>query len=1193
MEELFRPIPDDEEMFKVDDNPFAFNAGHLSRLLNPKNLRAFLALGGLAGIEKGLRTDAKAGLSPDETDLSNPVSWEDATGTQELETAPPESPTKHEGAHHHQHRKRGEPFSDRKRIFGVNVLPERKSKSFLLLVWIALQDKVLILLSIAAAVSLALGLYQTFGAEAHEGGGAEWIEGVAIIVAIAVVSLVGALNDWKKERQFQKLNKKKEDRDVKVIRSGRPEVISINDILVGDVLKLEQGDVIPVDGIFIDGHNISCDESSATGESDHIKKTPAAAALKALQNADQEPDKIKKLDPFIISGAKVLDGVGTCLVTAVGPNSSHGRTMLSLRDDSELTPLQLKLNVLAGYIAKLGSLAGLLLFTVLFIEFLVHLKGSKDTPDEKGQKFMGILITAITIIVVAVPEGLPLAVTLALSFATKKMTKENNLVRHLQSCETMGNATVICSDKTGTLTENVMTVVAGSLGNGSLAFGDEAVREKLASKESGEEGEESAADVDDGVKDAASKRELMDATSVAPKLDKDFTELLRQSIGINTTAFEGTENGKNVFVGTKTETALLDWAKASFALDSLEILRSNHPVVEMYPFNSSRKCMGAVIQLPDNKYRIFVKGAPEILLAQCHKALDAPTQGLRSTSLDQMHHDLILQDISKFASLSLRTLGLCFRDVEKWPPSRSRSASGDDSDAVEFKDVFREMTWIGAVGIQDPVRQGVPEAIKNCSRASVSVKMVTGDNIQTATAIAKACGLLDQGGKVMEGLEFRRMNEIERDNIVGDIRVLARSSPEDKRVLVRALQSKGQIVAVTGDGTNDAPALKAADVGFSMGITGTEVAKEASDIILLDDNFTSIVVALSWGRAINDAVKKFLQFQITVNITAVLLTFVSAVSNDNGESVLTAVQLLWVNLIMDTFAALALATDPPNDSLLDREPEAKTAPLITLTMWKMIIGQSIFQLTVTFVLYFAGPHFLNYPEDQLKTLVFNTFVFMQIFKLVNSRRIDNRLNIFEGLSRNYLFMLMAAIMVGGQVLIVFVGSTAFSVTRITGAQWGISLVLGFLSIPVGILIRLFPDAWVWACIPSFVRRFRRGRAERNGEDYDLNAAMLDVRDDLALFNRLRGGRMAFLCDPRFLQKQIERARRRGSTASTSPMHPAVGMSGLLAASIGGLPSPDRERSVVSAEGRPTSSAQGSEARPGSSGLEGGEARPTS
>ncbi|CAI4218497.1 unnamed protein product [Parascedosporium putredinis] len=1141
------PLPEDQDLFKVEENPFAFTPGHTSRLLNPKSLKAFHALGGLHGITKGLRTDAKSGLSVDETKLSGAVTFEEATGSQlptsstesspEIQPAKPAQPQRS-----NTYKGDGEAFADRKRVYGRNTLPERKSKSFLQLVWIALQDKVLILLSVAAVVSLALGLYQTFGNKSHhEGAKVEWVEGVAIIVAIAIVSLVGALNDWQKERQFQKLNKKKEDRQVKVIRSGKPTVISIEDILVGDILMLEQGDVIPVDGIYIDGHNISCDESSATGESDLIKKTPAEKVMRVLETADHDIE-VKKLDPFIISGAKVLDGVGTCMVTAVGPYSTHGRTMLSLRDDNELTPLQMKLNMLAGYIAKLGCGAGLLLFTVLFIEFLVRLKGSDKTPDQKGQNFMQILITSITIIVVAVPEGLPLAVTLALAFATKKMTKENNLVRHLQSCETMGNATVICSDKTGTLTENVMTVVAGSLGTGSVCFGEESVLKSMP--------------------EGTPTEQFIQPSKVSSTLSDEVRELLNQSIAINTTAFEGSEKGKAVFVGTKTETALLDWARNNFALESLEIMRSNNEVVEMFPFNSSRKCMAAVIQLPNKKYRIFVKGAPEILLGQCHRALDSPEESLHSTALEQAHVDEIKGKISLFASTSLRTLGLCFRDSDQWPPARSKRA--DDSSNLELSDVFREMVWIGAVAIQDPVRSTVPTAVQACNRASVQVKMVTGDNVATAKAIAKSCGLMKEGGTVMEGIDFRRLSDVEKEAVVDDLCVLARSSPEDKRILVKVLQNRGHVVAVTGDGTNDAPALKAANVGFSMGITGTEVAKEASDIILLDDNFASIVGALAWGRAINDAVKKFLQFQITVNITAVLITFVSAVTSDNEASVLNAVQLLWVNLIMDTFAALALATDPPGDSLFDRKPEPKTAPLISLPMWKMIIGQSIYQLIVIFILYFAGPKFLHYPEDEHRTLIFNTFVFMQIFKLVNSRRIDNQLNIFEGLLKNRLFLLMAAIMVGGQLIIIWFGGAAFVVTPLNGPQWGISIVLGFLSIPVGVLIRLFPDSWITATINAVVpRRWREGKAARQAESYDLTAAMLDVRDDLAFFNRIRGGRMAVLCDPKFIQKQLHgRTRsRRGSNASTSPMYSAMGMPGLIAASIGGLPSPEGGRSA--------------------------------
>jgi Ca2+-transporting ATPase len=669
-------------------------------------------------------------------------------------------------------------------------------------------------------------------------------------------------------------------------------------------------------------------------------------------------------------------------------------------------------------------MAGILLFLVLFIEFLARLNGP-GSPEEKAQKFMRILITAITIIVVAVPEGLPLAVTLALAFATKRMTKENNLVRHLQSCETMGNATVICSDKTGTLTENAMTVVAGSLGAGYLRFGDE---------------ENSPAGQNVSINDLS--------TALGPELQ----ELIKQAIAMNTTAFEREENGKSVFVGTKTETALLDWALKYFGLGPLSIERSNRPVKEVYPFNSQRKCMGTVIELPNGKLRLLVKGAPEILLDRCNLLVEqSESGGLAFRSPHDDSRVQIKRSISGFASRSLRTLGLCYRDYDaNWWPAGGFT--------VELDDVFKGMTWIGTVGIQDPVRKGVPAALEDCRRASVSVKMVTGDNIETARAIAKECGLLTSDNDiVMEGADFRRLSDEQRANLLPDLRVLARSSPEDKRVLVKALQSMHHIVAVTGDGTNDAPALKAADVGFSMGITGTEVAKEASDIILMDDNFSSIVKALAWGRAINDSVKKFLQFQITVNITAVLLTFITAVTSDSERSVLNAVQLLWVNLIMDTFAALALATDPPNGSLLDRKPEPKTAPLINVTMWKMIIGQSMYQLTVALVLYYAGPRFLHYPEAQHRTLIFNTFVFMQIFKLVNSRRIDNKLNILEGLHKNHLFMLIAAVMLGGQILIIFIGGEAIGVEKLDGVQWAISLILGFFSIPMGVLIRLFPD----------------------------------------------------------------------------------------------------------------------------------------
>lgn len=753
------------------------------------------------------------------------------------------------------------------------------------------------------------------------------------------------------------------------------------------------------------------------------------------------------------------------------------------------------------------------------------------------------------------------------------MTKENNLVRHLQSCETMGNATVICSDKTGTLTENVMTVVAGTLGLGGVRFGDE--RYYPSTNRSGISGtiRKVGGDEEDLTLSNSPTPQISTA-KLSSILHAEFRELAKESIAINTTAFEGEENGKPIFIGTKTETALLDWARQSLSLGSLAIERANHALVQLFPFNSRQKCMGTVIKLQEGKYRLLIKGAPEVVLAQCSTAVTDPTEPLSVSLLGEPDKVDISNAVSRYASLSLRTLALAYRDVDSWPPEDVRADGGQ----IELDEVFRDMTWVGVLAIQDPVRAGVPAAVSDCQRASVAVKMVTGDRVETARAIARECGIVTgESELVMEGAEFRRLSEEQMRAVVLDLRVLARSSPEDKRVLVESLRSLGQVVAVTGDGTNDAPALKAADVGFSMGIMGTEVAKEASDIILMDDNFSSIVKALAWGRAINDAIKKFLQFQITVNITAVVLTFVSAVASSEERSVLNAIQLLWVNLIMDTFAALALATDPPNDSLLDRAPESRTAPLINLTMWKMIIGQSVYQLAVGLTLHFAGPSFLPYPEPELRTLVFNTFVFMQIFKLVNSRRIDNKLNIFEGLHRNHLFLLMMAVMVLGQVLIIFFGSAAFVVVQLSGVQWAISLVLGFLSIPAGILIRLFPDSWLRACvrrIRSLGAWRRKGGRETDGEKggvdgtagHDFAGALFSVRDDLAFLKRVRGGRIAALGEAAGIHEGFGDRETGPHGRSKSPMRSAVGMPGLLAASIGAM-SPVTEQSSRGSERR--------------------------
>ncbi|KAI2792747.1 Calcium-transporting ATPase 2 [Penicillium oxalicum] len=1024
--------------FEVQDNRFAFSPGQLNKMLNPKSLAAFYALGGLQGLERGLRTDLHAGLSIDECRLEGSVDFQQvtpplcektgATGNlkdlrdDQLTETPTPLPTGE-----------GKPFEDRIRVFNENRLPERKSTSFLRLLWMAYNDKIIILLTIAAIVSLSLGIYETVDG----GTGVDWVEGVAICVAIFIVTVVTAVNDWQKERQFAKLNKRKNDREVKVIRSGKSMMISIFDILVGDILHLEPGDAVPADGVLISGHGIKCDESSATGESDQMKKTNGHEVWQQIV----EGTATRKLDPFLISGSKVLEGVGTYLVTSVGPYSSFGRIMMSLQTSNDPTPLQVKLGRLADWIGYLGSAAAIVLFFVLLFRFIAQLPDHPDvSPAEKGKEFVDILIVAVTVIVVAIPEGLPLAVTLALAFATTRMVKENNLVRVLRACETMGNATVICSDKTGTLTQNKMTVVAGTWGPDHL-FSQAA--------------------------DKQADKPTLSTAEVFQKCSSSVRDLITKGVALNSTAFEEDREGQRDFVGSKTEVALLQMARDHLGMD-LAVERGSAETVQLIPFDSARKCMGVVYRHAGVGYRLLVKGASELMVDACTlqiSDIETSKDTISTETLGEDGKQKVMEMIDQYARDSLRTIGFVYKDFESWPP-RDVKRHEDDPSAADFEDLFRGMTWIGVVGIQDPLRPEVPPAIEKCRMAGVQVKMVTGDNIATATAIATSCGIKTEGGLVMEGPKFRQLSDEEMDDVVPRLQVLARSSPEDKRILVQRLKALGETVAVTGDGTNDGPALRTADVGFSMGIAGTEVAKEASSIILLDDNFRSIVTAISWGRAVNDAVAKFLQFQITVNITAVALTFVSAVYSSSNSSVLNAVQLLWVNLIMDTFAALALATDAPTEKILDRKPVPKSASLFTLTMWKMILGQAIYQLAVTFMLYFAGDQLLGAHLDstdldlrskQLSTVVFNTFVWMQIFNEFNNRRLDNNFNIFEGMFRNYWFLGINAVMVGGQVMIVYIGGQAFGVTRLSGILWAVCIICALGCLPWAVALRTLPD----------------------------------------------------------------------------------------------------------------------------------------
>ena len=845
--EALEPTPGTEADFHVTDNKFAFSPGMLNKLLNPKSIAAFHALGGLSGIEKGLRTDRSSGLSADEKYLEGSVDFDDAVSAAaswaDVRDTPRRSMTRTSTSATAMQRS-NDSFIDRKRVFKDNRLPAKKSKSIFELAWIAYNDKVIILLSVAAVVSLALGIYQSITGGEDER--VQWVEGVAIMVAIVIVVTVGAANDWQKERQFVKLNKKKDDRNVKIIRSGKSREISVHDILVGDVMHLEPGDMIPVDGIFISGHNLKCDESSATGESDNLKKHPGDEVYEAIMTHKN----VAKMDPFIISGGKVTEGIGTFIVTAVGVNSSYGKTMMSLREPSQTTPLQVKLNVLAEYIAKLGLGAGLALFIATFIKFLVKLSTITGGASAKGQQFLQVFIVAVTVVVVAVPEGLPLAVTLALAFATTRMLKDNNLVRLLRACETMGNATTICSDKTGTLTQNKMSTVAGVLGTSS----------RFVDKRTPESSESNSPSSPTKVKLPTSEIDGQEfsITHFVSSLDKEVKLLLMQSIAINSTAFEGEQDGHENFIGSKTETALLSFARDYLAMGPVSEERANANIVQMVPFDSGRKCMAAVVKLGNSSYRMFVKGASEIMLGRCSKIIQEPTTGVAEVHITNENMETLNDIITSFASRSLRTIGLLYKDFEQWPPKDAPTQEDDPKLAV-FDRIFKDMVFLGIVGIQDPLRVGVAEAVRACQNAGVFVRMVTGDNLLTAKAIASECGIYTEGGLVMEGPYFRKLDRAEMFQTIPRLQVLARSSPHDKQVLVQRLKEMGETVAVTGDGTNDAPALKTADVGFSMGIAGTEVAKEASAIILMDDNFASIVKAIMWGRAVNDSVKKFLQ----------------------------------------------------------------------------------------------------------------------------------------------------------------------------------------------------------------------------------------------------------------------------------------------------------------------------------------------
>ena len=852
-----------------------------------------------------------------------------------------------------------EEIKSREEHFGNNEPITKPLKTFLELVWEQLQDLVLQILIIAAIISLVIGMVT------HPEDG--WLEGCAILVAVVIVVGVGSVNDWVKQKQFEKLNKKIDEKKVIVLRDGAQQSIDNTELVVGDILYINQGDALPADGILLASHNLRSDQSNVNGESKPCKKR----ALSAGETTEEEDIS----DPFLISGSKVEVGNGEMLICAVGRYSFSGQQMLLTQaGDEEETPLQTELGNIALDIGKIGTAVAILTVIALTIHLLVDAFALGDGWDtDSWTKLLSAFIIGITVIVVAVPEGLPLAVTIALAFSINKMRKENNLVRHLHACESMGCANNICSDKTGTITENKMHV--------AKIFMDKEIIEK----------EDFGSD----------------------KINGDIKGLICDNACINSTALvDHSARGKtgqskeqataNEFIGDRTECALLMMAEEMGK--DFHYLRKQSTVVHSFPFDSSAKMMTTMVKdmnpPEDNRYRVYVKGAPDIVLDKCDRILRAD-QSIEPLSSSEKEEILEMLE-NKLAADGLRTILVAYRILENETEFLEVAEEDRDRSYLEHDLIF---TCIA--GIEDAIRQGVPDSVLTAQRAGITVRMITGDHPKTAVVVSKRAHILPDDyeyvngdGIVMTGQEFEdkiswswleseegglkgEVKDLESfDEIQQTLRVIARSSYQHKYMLVTGLKQLESVVAVTGDGTNDAAALKQSDVGLAMNIVGTDIAKAASDIIIVDDNFNSIITAVKWGRNIYDSIRKFLQFQLTINLVALMLVFIGAVALE--ASPLTAVQMLWVNLIMDSMAALALATEPPTDKLLDRVPTKKTEYIVTTDMMFTILGQTIYQSIVLLVILFAGPAIFgiksSHGHDEWTvsngvhfTIFFNTF----------------------------------------------------------------------------------------------------------------------------------------------------------------------------------------------------------------------------
>ena len=919
----------------------------LNDMVSNKNFEALIRFGGVKGLAVDLGTDIKNGITSNaEADLTH-----------------------------------------RKNVFGANKYQKPPAKGFISYVFEASKDTTIIILLACAILSLAFGIKQ-------HGWKDGWYDGGSILVAVILVVAVSAVSNFKQSKQFEKLSSKTSDIRVEVVRDGRRQAISIFEVVVGDIVHLKTGDQVPADGLFLEGHSLKVDESSMTGESDHVE--------------------IDERNLFLLSGTKVMDGFGFMLVTSVGMNTMWGEMMsLIVCDMDEQTPLQARLSKLASFIGKVGLAVAAVVLAVLLIRYFTgntkddmgnkEFKGSKTEFNYMMNSIVGIVAAAVTIVVIAIPEGLPLAVTLTLAYSMKCMMADHALVRKLSACETMGSATTICTDKTGTLTLNEMKVTEFWLGKETLNEGT--------------------------------------SSEIAPNvLDK-----MQQAVGLNTagTIYKSNSSTFVEISGSPTEKAILSWATFYLGMNIDEI-KQTCEIIHFEAFNSGKKRSGVLVKRKSEKAMCtHWKGAAEMILSMCSNYYDKT--GMLKT-MDEEERVQLGTIIKNMAEKSLRCIAFAYKEVI------------EESGQVLEKLEESGLTLLGLVGLKDPCRPGVRTAVESCKAAGVNIKMITGDNVHTARAIAFECGILNpyedfDNDAVVEGEKFRTYSLEERMEKIDKIYVMARSSPFDKLLMVQSLKEKGHIVAVTGDGTNDAPALREANIGLSMGIQGTEVAKESSDIVILDDNFASVVTVLRWGRCVYNNIQKFVQFQLTINVAALGINFVAALSS--GKVPLTTVQLLWVNLIQDTLAALALATEKPINDIMVKPPVGKSEPFITRVMWRNLLAQALFQVTVLLILQFKGRYIFGVDEKVKKTLIFNTFVLCQVFNEFNARELEKK-NIFKGLLKNKLFLMIVGFTIVLQLVMVEFMKHFANTERLDWRQWCACIGIAALSWPID---------WIFKCIP--------------------------------------------------------------------------------------------------------------------------------